>query len=123
MPASHGRAARMSRTTRRLVAAAVTGAFAAAALAMAWAVIDFVGVGWGVLLIVLAVLLVRFTPPWWFFLAPDDLTTWAALLPAMWRWANRGPSAHGGAAPDARTTPAAADGGTRIADRPAPGRW
>lgn len=109
----------MTRSTRRLVAAAATGLVVAVALVVAWGVISFLGLGWGVLVLVLAAVAVRFTPPWWVVLAPDDVTSWAALLPALWRWADRGPG-------DAGATPpsATADRPTStIADRPAPPRW
>lgn len=113
----------VTRSTRRLVAAGVTGVVAAAALAAAWTVINLLGVSWGVLVIVLGVVLVRFTPSWWVVWAPDDVTSWAALLPALWRWADRGQGDADAEAAGAPTPGRPDADAPRIADRPAPGRW
>ena len=81
----------MSRVVRLTIAGAVTSALAAVLVAFVVLAISTLGVAHGVLVVLVVVALVALlawlTPLWALVVTTDDISSWLALLPALWRWA------------------------------------
>jgi hypothetical protein len=83
----------MSRAVRLTIAAAVTAAVVAVVVAFVVAAVSTLGLADGLLVVAgvgaVVALLAWLTPLWAVAVMPDDVSSWLALLPALWRWALR----------------------------------
>lgn len=85
----------MTRTIRVTLVSVVTVVVLAVIVGFVVAALSVLGVAHGLLLVagvsVVLALLAWLTPLWSFAITPDSPSSWLRVLPAMWRWALRGP--------------------------------